>query len=137
LKKLKIYIAAAWSRRDEMIEVAAQLSKIPGVKINSRWLGPQPNAKRLRALEDVADVRHADLLIRFTDDLTREFVPARLATGSRMFEMGMAYERKIPVIVVGGIQPIFDYLPRITHVRHLDELRNALTRMVRAHQRGR
>lgn len=136
MRKLKIYLAAAWSRRDEMVGVAHQLSKIPGIKITCRWLGPQPHARHLRALEDVADVRKADVVIRFTDDLTTEFVPARLATGSRMFEMGMAYERKTPVIVVGGNQPIFDYLPKIVHVRHLDELRHALTRMVRIRQRG-
>jgi len=40
-----------------------------------------------------------------------------------MFEMGIAYERKMPVVVVGGYQPIFDYLPKIVHVRTLDELR--------------
>jgi hypothetical protein len=132
MKKLKIYLAAAWGRREEMKAVATELEAMDGIEITSRWLqerkriipGSHTDAFRSRrAQEDVADVRRADVLVRFTDDLSKPTVPSRLATGSRMFEMGVAYERKMPVVVVGGFQPIFDYLPKIVHVRTLDELR--------------
>jgi hypothetical protein len=132
--KIKIYIAAAWSRRDEMAQIAEELKAMNiGLEITSRWLH-EPTIhgskikrgdgfRRRRAMEDVVDVRKANVLIRFSDDLSGKFVPAKLATGSRMFEMGLAYERGMKVIVVGGFQPIFDYLPGIVHLRHLDELK--------------
>ncbi len=138
-KPLRIYIAAAWSRREEMANVAENLkAAIPGIEITSRWLQEPIGGLRMhepelpssfrqrRALEDLTDVRRADVLIRFTDDLSGETVPARLATGSRMFEMGIAYERAMKIIVVNGFQPIFDHLPSITHVQNVTELKNYL-----------
>jgi hypothetical protein len=129
-KPLKVYLAAAWHRQAEMREVAKEISHL--VDVTSRWLHEVPasgskltkeRSRRMWAKRDVADVRKADVLIRFTDDLSGNKVPAKLATGSRMFEMGLAYERRMKVIVVGGFQPIFDYLPEVRHVRHLDELK--------------
>lgn len=131
MKKLRVYLAAAMSRRDEMRAVAADLERM-GIEVTSRWLREEPTSgikytkiarRKVWALKDLKDVRKADVLVRFTDDLSKPTVPSRLATGSRMFEMGVAYERKMPVVVVGGFQPIFDYLPKIVHVRTLDELR--------------
>jgi hypothetical protein len=133
--KLKVYIAAAWHRQAEMAALAEELKAATGVEITSRWLHEVPakgsklkkdRSKRLWAKRDVADVRKADALIRFTDDLSREFVPAQWATGSRMVEMGIALERNMYVIAVGGYQPVFDYLPQVIHVRHLSELKNLL-----------
>lgn len=136
MPKLKIYIAAAWSKREEMQVIAGKMHAWGDVKIISRWLGPQSPSRRVRAMEDLVDVRRADALVRFSDDLSKETVPARLATGSRMFEMGVAYERGTPVFVVGGYQPIFDHLPKVIHVRHLDELRVELNRLARTRKRG-
>lgn len=140
-KSLRIYIAGAWSRRDELEKIAADLEvTVPGIEITSRWLH-EPTVfgnkvarndafRRRRAIEDLHDVRKATVLVRFTDDLSSSFVPSKLATGSRMFEMGVAYERGNRVVVVGGHQPIFDYLPKIVHARHLDELRTYLRGLV-------
>lgn len=135
MKNLKVYLAARWSRQAEMAMLAEELKKTTGVEITSRWLHEIPakgsklkrdRSKRMWAKRDVADVRKADVLVRFTDDLSGGTVPSQWATGSRMFEMGLAYERKMYVIVVGGFQPVFDYLPGIIHVRHLGELKNLL-----------
>jgi hypothetical protein len=82
--------------------------------------------RRQRAQEDVEDVRAARILVRFTDDLNRPTVPAGLATGSRMFEMGLAYALGKIIIVVGGTQPIFDYLPGIFHLHDVAELKKVL-----------
>jgi hypothetical protein len=46
-----------------------------------------------------------------------------------MFEMGLAYALGKPIVVVGGIQPIFDYLPTINHVRDIGEL-NGIIRLM-------
>lgn len=134
MKTLKIYLAAAWSRRDEIAGVAEQLKQIPGIEITSRWLREpsatghkiNPRFRRRRAQEDVADVRKADMLVRFSDDLSGPTVLARLATGARMFEMGLAYAEGKKIVVVGGRQQIFDSLPRIIHLRHVDELKSYL-----------
>jgi hypothetical protein len=144
MRTLKIYLAAAWSRRDEIAGVARQLEQIPGIEITSRWLH-EPTVlghkivrgntfRRRRAQEDVADVRKAEMLVRFSDDLSGPTVPATLATGSRMFEMGLAYAEGKKVVVVGGTQPIFDYLPRIVHLRHVDELKSYLRGIPRHHR---
>jgi len=120
--KLKVYLAAAFSRRKEILKVAGKLRQL-GHTITSRWLTEAPNMNLVQgAIRDVSDVRASNVLIRFTDDLTADLVPSHLATGSRMFECGLAYERKIPVVVVGGYQPIFDHLPDVNHVRDIKEL---------------
>lgn len=134
---LKIYLAAAWHRKAEIAAIAAELNQIPGIQVQARWLTEQGAVGgltahgrvkflRSRALVDVSDVRACDILVRFSDDLNVETVPAALATGSRMFEMGMAYDAGKPVIVVGGYQPVFDYLPNVTHVRDVAELKSYL-----------
>jgi hypothetical protein len=118
-----------------MSALAEELKAATSVEVTSRWLHEIPakgsklkkeRSKRLWAKRDVQDVRKADVLVRFSDDLSRDTVPAQWATGSRMFEMGLAFERKMHIIVVGGHQPVFDYLPEIIHVRHLTELKNLL-----------
>jgi len=148
LKTLKIYLAGAWSRRDELAQVAEELKAMNiGLEITSRWLREPTmfdakkyrgeSFRRRRAQEDVADVRRADMLVRFTDDLSGSMVPAKLATGARMFEMGMAYERGKRIVVVAGYQPIFDYLPGIIHLRHLGELKSYLAGVQRTARRKR
>lgn len=134
------YFAAAWSRREEMRELAALLERlIPGFTVNSRWIKEEPcfglrgkklNAfKQRRAMEDREDVYAADVLIRFADDLSAEMVPSKLATGARMTEMGFALGNAIPVIVVGGKQCIFDWLPEVQHVKNVVSLKRVLRRI--------
>ncbi len=147
-----IYLAAAWSKREEMQKLAVNLEKtIPGLTVNSRWIkearsnnrwSPATNARinrepkhmeravrRLRAEQDREDVEGADILVRFTDDLSKKMVPSYLATGSRMWEMGYAMRGHQPVIVVGGIQNFFDYLPEVQHVKTVVGLKKALRRI--------
>lgn len=137
---MRLYLAAAWSRKNEIKSIADELNKLAiGLHVGSRWL-EEPDSiyggddvlsfRRERARIDIQDVKAADVLIRFTDDLTSEFVPSSLATGARMFEMGYAYAFGKEIIVVGGIQPIFDYLPGIVHVKNVSELKLYLTSLV-------
>lgn len=133
----RLYLAAAWSRQAEIRAVAEDLNQLPGIEVAARWLYEEPIPPTLhdseldefrqnRAQEDVEDVRAAHMLVRFTDDLNRPIVPSGLATGSRMFEMGLAYAWKKVIIVVGGTQPIFDYLPEIFHVHDVATLKRVL-----------
>lgn len=129
---MKLYLAGAWSRKAEIAAIAEELNKIPGIIVDARWLFEEVPAeyneafRRERARMDVEDVRAADILVRFTDDLAKPTVPSGLATGARMFEMGLAYSLNKLIIVVGGHQPIFDYLPEIEHAATVDDLKRLL-----------
>lgn len=131
---MKIYLAAAFSRQEEIRRIADRLNDA-GIEITSRWL--HVKKERLEnAFMDVEDVRRADILVRFTDNAKNTpglslsdgepYVPARLISGARHFETGLAWERGIPIIVVGGKQNIFDEFPNITHVDSVDELEKVL-----------
>jgi hypothetical protein len=145
------YFAASWSRRVELRKLRDRLMKaIPGLVVNSRWLDMEPatsasdlrfrpvpssavrSMRQQRAEMDEEDVAAADILVRFTDDLSATTVPSYLATGSRMVEMGIALALQHPVIVVGGTQPIFDYLPRVQHVKNIVVLKRILRKIQRA-----
>lgn len=150
-----VYFAGSWSRRTELRKLRDQLVKaIPGLVVNSRWLDMEPATsasdlrfrpipssqvraiRQSRAEMDEADVVASDMVVRFTDDLSAEMVPSYLATGSRMVEMGMALALRIPVTVVGGTQPIFDYLPQVQHVKDVVALKRALRRCVNAEKQA-
>lgn len=144
-----VYLAAAWSRREEMKALAIELEQsVPGLVVNSRWIKEEPSSNRWfqqkkmkalreeRAIQDQEDVAAADILVRFTDNLSSRTVPSYLATGSRMVEMGMALRGQQSVIVVGGIQPIFDYLPSVRHVKTINSLKRVLRQIKKSHKNG-
>lgn len=128
---MKVYLAGAWSRREEIHKVAKQLKRM-GVEITARWLEEPESPKgasrdkwlRETALVDVEDVLRADAIVRFSDADVMGFplASAKLVSGARMFEMGLAWGNNKPVIVVGGHQNVFDYLPNITHVKDIEQL---------------
>ena len=129
---MKVYLAASWSRLGEMRQVALELRKM-GVTVDCRWLDEDPlplhgqeKFHRENALNDVADIRNCDVLVRFTDDLSGPSVPSHLATGARMFEQGLAFAIGKPIYVVGGQQHIFDRLPGMVHVRDVAHLKREL-----------
>jgi hypothetical protein len=133
---MKIYTAGSWSRRDEIKKVAAELEKL-GVTITSRWLNEpiQPKGSSLEkwrretARIDVIDIRDADMLVRFSDAEAAKAatVGSNLISGARMFETGLAWSLGKPIVVVGGKQNVFDYLPNITHVKNVEALKRYLS----------
>lgn len=131
-KKLRIYLAARYSRRLELCGYRDQLTKM-GHNVQARWLdgGHQINdagvpvgedgillvrsneddseSSRLRAKfaqDDFEDVMGANLLIAFTE-------PPRSTNsrGGRHVEFGIALGRGIPVIAIGYRENIFHWLP--------------------------
>jgi hypothetical protein len=128
---MKVYLAAAFDRQKEIEEVAVRL-RSKGIEVTSRWL--YIKKERLEnAFIDAEDVRRADMLVRFTDNNPPivmagggEWVPRSLISGGRHFETGLAWERGIPIIVVGGKQNIFDEFPNIRHVQNVNELEEIL-----------
>src|SRR5690242_17661572 len=100
LPKPKIYLAARFDRQEEMRYVRRKLEKY-GFTVTSRWLDERPGADpSMCACIDVADIKDADLLIRFSDSLNGATVPSRYATGGRMFESGLAWALGKPILVV-------------------------------------
>ena len=132
---MKIYLAASFSRQKEMRSVEDRLQKA-GFKITSHWLD-EPAKKESsdarsrdlmrRAICDLHDIRDADILVRFTDPEVvmgdyQSMIPGFLGTGARHTEVGYAIAMGRPVVVVGGHQNVFDFLPNVTHVKNVEEL---------------
>lgn len=130
---MKIYLAARYSRREELCGYRAELEAL-GHTVTARWLngshqisdngtpigddgeslvefGQTERAAQLRqhfAEEDLADVIRADLLVAFTE-------PPRSSAsrGGRYVEMGVAIGHGIPVVIVGPRENVFCWLPGI------------------------
>lgn len=132
---MRIYLAAAFSRREEMKIYREELNQL-GMNVQSRWLDEKmpfgcDREKYLRetAFIDVADVKNCDLLVRFTDNFSEYSdgkIPARLGSCARMFEFGLAWGAGIPIIVVGGLQNVFDRLPNVIHINNFAALKEYL-----------
>jgi hypothetical protein len=131
---MKVYLAAAFYRRDEILGIAEELRNL-GIEVTSRWLVEQKDIPTDRsratflagrAQIDLDDIDRADVLVRFSDDLSTPTVPSHLATGSRMGETLWALAHNKTVIVVGGYQCVFDYLPQVVHVKNVDVLKYTL-----------
>ena len=126
---MKVYLAAAWGRREEILLVADRLQNV-GVEITSGWLteeeGMQSGSKerflREQAYVDLQDVDKADALVRFADVNLKRKVSRELVSGARMFEFGYAKAKGKTLYVVGGKQNVFDRLDGIVHVKNVDAL---------------
>lgn len=126
---MKIYLAAAWGRREEVLEVAGRLRAV-GVDITSSWLteeegmttGGKERFLRGRAYVDLQDVDRADAIVRFADVNLKQTVSKALVSGARMFEFGYAKAKGKTLYVVGGKQNVFDRLDGIVHVKNVDSL---------------
>jgi len=123
---MKVYLAASFSRQAEMRIVAARLQ---GVTITSRWLfekqgmaGAREKYMRECAFTDLNDLRAADILVLFADDLSPISIPSYLGSGARHVEFGIALERGMPIIVVGKKQNVFHFLPHVTILPDTDTL---------------
>lgn len=111
-----VYLAARYSRRDELRDYAAEL-KERKYYITSRWLfkdhrlheNEDVTVRSIElAVEDVQDVMHADVVVHFTEE------PRTPTRGGRHFEMGMAYGLRKRVVCVGDREHVFMYLPEVT-----------------------
>lgn len=131
----RVYLAASWSRRLEVRELAADLEAL-NVYVQASWLyerskprtEPENSEKSLTEMSfiDIAEVRACDVFVRIADDLSGQFVPSHLATGARMFEQGVAFALGKVIYVVGGKQMIHDRQPNVFHVKDKEHLKREL-----------
>lgn len=117
---MRIYLAARYSRYEEMQGYAAQLAAM-GHVITSRWIwgGHQisddglsaeatADLRQRFAVEDVADLISADAVISFTEQ-----PHCSNSRGGRHVEFGLAIAHQKRLIVVGYRENIFHCLPGI------------------------
>jgi hypothetical protein len=125
-----VYLAAAFWRKEEMKALSLLIKEL-GVQVTSRWLDeeslPKGETAKARFLRDTAqmdadDVKAADTLIRFSDDLSMPTIPSSWGTGSRLEECGMAHAWSKQIVIVGGTQSLFDRFPQRIHVRDAEDL---------------
>ena len=106
----KVYIAARYFRRSEMIEKAAEL-ELMGQKVTSRWIKEShegvPDSEC--AMNDEADIRHSDVVIFFAESAGL----GDRGGGGRHVEFGMAYALNKKIIVVGDRENLFHSLPGV------------------------
>jgi nucleoside 2-deoxyribosyltransferase len=119
-KHIKIYLAARYSRREELCGYRSQLQAL-GYTVTSRWLngnhqisddGLSAQAKeeeRIRfAQEDWEDLMNADVCISFTEEPR-----SSNSRGGRHVEFGAALAAGKPCIVVGPRENVFHCLPQV------------------------
>ena len=118
---IKVYLAAAYSRKPQIERYAAELRSL-GIEVTSSWL-EEPHAPNSQmadfaeethlkyARADVRDINDADTFIFFSVEPTTPTV-----RGGRHVEFGMAVALGKRVIVVGPKENIFHHLPQVTNV---------------------
>lgn len=114
---MMIYLAAAYGRKQELIDHRSKLEQA-GHDVTSSWLDTaddynQPTDDQERAAlaqQDIDDLLAADLVICFTEQ------PGTTARrGGRHVELGIAIHAKRQVWIVGPKENIFCCLPCIKH----------------------
>lgn len=147
--KLRIYLAARYSRREELCGYRSQLEAM-GHAVTSRWLNGKhqidssgkpigdsgealveddDNSTHVKsaalresfAKEDLQDVLSADLLIAFT-----EIPRSGHSRGGRHVEFGVALGTFMPIMIVGPRENIFCWLPQINVFDSFEAARKAL-----------
>lgn len=116
---MKIYLAARYSRRDEMREIAAKLEQM-GHVITSQWLdtnwevtekgssaAPAEYREEHSAI-DMGDVKAANCIISFTEEPRTS-----RGRGGRHVEHGLAAAWGHRLVVVGYRENLFHHLPGV------------------------
>jgi hypothetical protein len=116
---MKIYLAARYSRLEQMNLIAAELRQL-GHVVTSRWIqgnhrmpdcavGTRDEVvfRQRFAHEDLDDLRAADCCLSVSEE------PRCPTRGGRHVEFGIAIERGLRCIVVGPREHVFHWLPEV------------------------
>lgn len=125
---MRIYLAARYERRFEMLGVAATLARA-GHEVTSRWIegGRGDDPAIVPAVEDLIQLSHADCLVSFTEDPQRNVAWA--ARGGRHVEFGVALATGKRLCVVGPRENIFHHLLSVEAYGSVGELVAGLARV--------
>jgi hypothetical protein len=120
----KVYIAARYTRKEEMKDVRDRL-EFNGIEVTSSWLD-EPHSANTQlnelpdnhnahyAIADLVDIVRADEIIFFSES---ELTPR----GGRHVEFGYALATAKEVTVIGPRENIFHYLGRVKVYETLDQ----------------
>ena len=121
---MKIYLAARYGRRIEMLGIAQCLTRA-GHQVTSRWIdgcheAADGDTDRWQefAQDDLDDILRADTVVSFTE---RQAFPH----GSRHVEFGMAYAW-CKMVIIGPLENPFHALPGVLRFDTLAEFLDAL-----------
>lgn len=115
---MKIYLAARYSRKQEMMRLAETLRE-NAIEVTSSWLDEpfapdtllnevSPRLNMEYALTDLRDIDRADTVLFFSEDPL-----VGTPRGGRHVEFGYAVAKGKRVVVIGQPENVFHYLPAI------------------------
>jgi len=127
----RVYLAARFARRDQLIGVARAL-EASGVEVVCRWLFVEGVALSTKELDsqsragqmasmDFEDLRAADVCLAFTEQAREP-----QGRGGRHAEVGIALGLGHRVILVGPREHVFHCLPQVEHFASWEEAQMAL-----------
>lgn len=119
---MKLYLAARYSRREEMADYANLLT-IMGHEVTSRWLmghhhawtGEYDSLWQQFALADFEDVDKAEVVVSFTHPRN-----TLTAGGGRHSEFGYGYAKGKRMVIIGERENIFHHLPGVEVYSDID-----------------
>ena len=126
---MKVYLAAQYSRRDELRIYAAYLRQ-HGVEVTSHWLEETANLNgditdtvfaRSTAAIDIEDIERADAILFFAEDPL-----VGIKRGGRHVEFGYALALRKEIYTVGLLENVFHDLPTVTSFSKVEEALNYL-----------
>jgi hypothetical protein len=106
---MKIYLAARYDRRWEMLGVASTLERA-GHEVSSHWIegGRGDDPAMVPAVEALIDLAHADCLVLFTEEPAPDSPGG--TRGGRHVEFGVALATGKRLCLVGPRENIFHHL---------------------------
>lgn len=129
---MRIYLAARYSRREELRQVACMLVE-RGHKVVSEWVFRDDDELSVDRLEssarqahrvadrDVRGIQSCDLLVQFSGDGTTQ--------GGKHFELALAWAYRKECVIVGPPENLFQFLPGIRRVKDLSGLGDVLAEL--------
>lgn len=121
---MRIYIAASYARREEMLAKSKTLIA-SGHEITSRWLlGDQHLGPAVDAQHDIIDLMAAECVLSFTQRPVDGYT-----SGGRHVEFGIAIAAARRCIVIGPRENVFHHLPQVEHYATWEDALMALARV--------
>jgi hypothetical protein len=122
---VRIYLSAPFGAILSMRTIKQEIEKLGPYQVVSTWINENPDPKvappsEAKALRDLEELSHADMLIKFPK------LPGQGATSGKNQEMGVAIAMGLEILVVGGKEGIFDWLSDIRHFDSVKELFHCL-----------
>lgn len=118
---MKIYIAARYTRREEMVKIADTLIE-EGFEVTARWVYGEEEGLTRKAISamDLEDVEKADIILSFTEPYGTP-VPG----GGRHVEFGYGLARGKEVAIVGERENVFHWDSHVAQFDTVEEFIDA------------